>query len=549
MTAVPWNDLSPEMYERMVAVLLSHLHPESKRIDGTGGDGGRDVQIETVAGIQAFELKSFTGRVSQKRRTQIQKSLLRAKILNPVSWTLILPIDFTADVGTRKGEDSWFDGLRKLVPFPIDYCGLTWLDGKFAERWFIARYFLDHLSDEIVRLAELLDQERSALTAGVPEAGDRAARVVQQANELDPFYRFEITSDGSGWSIRVFPRYVGAEADRPITAEVTFSFPDDDAGRTARAALEKALDFGTEATVVSEYVQSASVDAPAHLGGLLERVEKVVIGPSLSTDDETRSFILACSRPDGRVVAELPVEARRSSVGRRGSILAAQDRTGILVADMTVDVMSKKLRIVLRTNLAPYYPGEMRPLARFLAAYGEPNVVTVRDVDGTPISEPTPAIGEPWMKVFMLRVIDDLALLQWASGVVRKVGPDFRREDLIELEKAARLLRGEALEVTWDRIAINLNPKAPQESRARMLAGNFDLAYQSREPYTATIAGATYRLGKAVRTEIPSARLESVSAEWATAGTIPDNAPIVYVPDRTDAGRVILVTDSTDAGA
>jgi hypothetical protein len=40
-----WEDLEPQKYENMVSVLLSRLHPDSQRIDGKGGDGGRDVQI------------------------------------------------------------------------------------------------------------------------------------------------------------------------------------------------------------------------------------------------------------------------------------------------------------------------------------------------------------------------------------------------------------------------------------------------------------------------------------------------------------------------
>ena len=48
-----------------------------------------------------------------------------------------MPIDFTP------AEIKWFDGLRLNVPFPIDRHGRTWLDGAFAARWFIARYFLE----------------------------------------------------------------------------------------------------------------------------------------------------------------------------------------------------------------------------------------------------------------------------------------------------------------------------------------------------------------------------------------------------------------------
>jgi hypothetical protein len=59
----------------MVAVLISRIHPEAQRIDGSGGDGGRDVQLPLPTGLEIFELKSFTGRMTATRRRQVEKSL------------------------------------------------------------------------------------------------------------------------------------------------------------------------------------------------------------------------------------------------------------------------------------------------------------------------------------------------------------------------------------------------------------------------------------------------------------------------------------------
>lgn len=49
MTPINWA-MSPEVYEDMVSCLLSHLNRETRRIDGSGGDGGRDVQFELPDG-------------------------------------------------------------------------------------------------------------------------------------------------------------------------------------------------------------------------------------------------------------------------------------------------------------------------------------------------------------------------------------------------------------------------------------------------------------------------------------------------------------------
>ena len=78
--SIRWNEFDPQGYEDMVSVLLSRLYPHARRIDGKGGDGGRDVQIareEDDPITNAFELKSFTGRITPGRRKQVARSLKR----------------------------------------------------------------------------------------------------------------------------------------------------------------------------------------------------------------------------------------------------------------------------------------------------------------------------------------------------------------------------------------------------------------------------------------------------------------------------------------
>jgi hypothetical protein len=96
MVRVRWEKFErTPLYEDMVSVLLSRLHPNAERIDGIGGDGGRDVQVRTPQRLDLFELKSFTGRIgarSPNRRRQIEESLRTAAGLQPDSWSLVVPI-------------------------------------------------------------------------------------------------------------------------------------------------------------------------------------------------------------------------------------------------------------------------------------------------------------------------------------------------------------------------------------------------------------------------------------------------------------------------
>jgi hypothetical protein len=58
---VDWADkrISPDVYEDMVAVLISRLHLEAQRIDGSGGDGGRDVQLPLPSGLEILNSRAL----------------------------------------------------------------------------------------------------------------------------------------------------------------------------------------------------------------------------------------------------------------------------------------------------------------------------------------------------------------------------------------------------------------------------------------------------------------------------------------------------------
>ena len=531
---IDWDNISENQFEDMVAVLLHHLYPKSEHIDGSGGDGGRDVQIDTGNGLVAFELKSFTGRLTPTRRRQVKRSLTRAAQLGPLSWTLVVPIDFTP------AEIEWFEQLRPSVPFPIDRRGRTWLDAEFAARWFLARYFLDHLSDEVVRLAEVLNQERAVLAGGVPDALDRASQLARQINELDPYYRFEIRTDGAGSSITVAPRYKGAQRDRPITGQFTLRFADDDDGRAARDAFERALDFGTAVTVPEQYLGRISLDMPAKLGDAIDRVTSLGLGPS-APDLESLTFLLVSVDPSKSTLAEVPVDLRVTNRGRRGAILEGTDLTGALRVGATVDVADGKLLVTFSVDATlAYYPHEMRPLARFLATFASPNLIGLRDTNGENLGELTSVAGEPFIEPWMPQVVEDLALVQWASGMTRKVGPGFTRDDLEAIGFGAALLRGGRVEVTWERIAAPLSRNVPEEIRRALVRGDTTLTYQSREAHGILVDGQTYRIGKGLLIEY-LARLESIPADWAAAGTIPDGADLVFVPGATNKASATLV--------
>ena len=546
MTAIEWARLSEKLYEDMGSVLLSHLYPTSTRLDGSGGDGGRDVQIIGDDGTDAFELKSFTGRMTSTRRTQVKKSLLKAKGLKPKSWTLIVPIDHTP------GELTWFEGLRSLVSFPITWRGRTWLDAQFGERPSIARYFLDDAAHEVIRLAEVLQQEQAVLAGGAPDALARAGRVVEQLNDLDPFYQYELTVGASVRRVSVSPRYQGALVDRPIGATARFVFPHDSAGRAAAEAFERALDFGTAVRVPAQYVEELRIEGPSQLGGTFEKAS--ILMEPIPGEAERRTFILATVAPEGQTLAELPMELERTNSGRSGSIWAGKDRTAALTATFTADIRTRAFNLKLSVHAIPnYYPQDMLPAVRFMDTFVKPNRVEVRLENGDRISELTDVPIERWASPHLRRLIEDLVLVQAAAGVMRKVPDRASVAEMNLIGVAAALLRGESIDLTWDRL-----PFTAHGDTQKLFQPDFSITLITREPHAVPYGGINYSLGKRARVDYQGRlagvvrrsgdqlTVEPLPAEWSESQTIPAGTEVMLEPAPSSSARISLVSDAAE---
>ncbi|MGC5322411.1 FxSxx-COOH system tetratricopeptide repeat protein [Micromonospora arida] len=126
---VPWLDYSAGQVEQLLASLLTRMMPTAQRIDGSGGDGGVDVQVPVVGGLHIYEIKRFADRLKPAQRRQIQESLLSAARSQStmVAWTLVVPLDPTP------GELEWFESqLQGLSPVPITWMGRTAIEAHLS---------------------------------------------------------------------------------------------------------------------------------------------------------------------------------------------------------------------------------------------------------------------------------------------------------------------------------------------------------------------------------------------------------------------------------
>ncbi|MBQ0896251.1 hypothetical protein KBX37_24685 [Micromonospora sp. U56] len=487
MNRVNWDNLDPATFEEICSVLVSRLHPNVQRIDGAGGDGGRDVQVPAESGPIIFEMKSFTGRLGAARRQQVRNSLRNAANHSPSVWNLVVPIDPTPN------EIEWFDTLAAAYSFECHWLGLTWLNDHMASHPDIYRHYLDGTNDEVVEVLRELAQEQAALTRGVPDALDRMKVLSTRANQLDPHYSFGLAVDKDGvTSVSVWPKYVGAEHERPIKVNASFAFPDSDEGRAAAAALRKTFDYGTPSIVVSEFVKRLEVDMPAGLGGSFSGGE-IRLGPAAT---EATGFTAQWRILDesGRAVGQLHLVPKSRNVGARGADLRLTDATQTVEVALRLDAGDMKIKAHFSYNRpVNALPSTVLPVLQFMSQVRPPHSAVLL-IDGKEASPPTPidkaiapGIDE---HLALVRALDDI---QRATGIYFPIPESFTDEELGSIASARRLLAGESVQSTLSSMTIKVPAGELASVRAAIESGPGPLVAEAE--LTVRIAGQEIPLG------------------------------------------------------
>lgn len=530
---IQWNDFEPRGYEDMVSVLLSRLHPDAQRIDGRGGDGGRDVQIvdgQDGSIIHAFELKSFTGRMTAGRRGQVKESLKRAASLGPARWTLVVPIDSTP------AKDDWFRKLGKDYSFPIEWYGKTWLDEKMSAFPDIRRYFLEGTNDEVVRLLLELQNEQAIVT-DVPDAIVRLRTLRERLNEIDPHYRYELSTgkdaaDGRptdvvfsvgfcDMRVDVYSKYLGATRDRPVTVKVKFLVDSDD------EMVQDALNYGLEATIPPHMVDSVTVDAPFGLGGDLTETELTLI--PINSLDEPVTLLLDIMDGD-TVLASLPVRLTERTSGLRGATLTGADSTGWLQARIKVNVETMGLEAKFWLTPQSTMPEALLPLCRWVDACKPPHHFRFRWQGQL---EPSIEIQKSFLADDSLsRIVEALVYLQKRCGIHWEMSPSLILEEGQQILAVAAMLKEGTIDFTWESWNLRLDPS---ELALKELMDGSSSAFLFRQDVRIEHEGMTVATVR-IQTHLESARLANLGAveRALKSGSVPH---LNLVPGESDKGQ------------
>ena len=538
--SIRWDELGRQKYEDMVSVLLSRLHPDAQRIDGKGGDGGRDVQIvhgQDGSMVAAFELKSLTGRMKPAQRNQVVRSLKRAAALEPERWTLVVPIDPTPK------EDAWFRQLAAGYCFPIEWRGETWLDEKMSAFPDIQRYFLEGAKDEVYHLLREIGQERARVT-DVHDVVGRIRTLLQRLDEIDPHYRYEFAtgivaansrpsdvalSVGLGdMRIDVYPKYIGASKDRPITISLNVVV------NPEYEAIQNSLDYGLRTTIPSHLIDSLVVDAPAGLGGSFTGYELDILPTDTSLDDPVT---LAVDVMDGdRIQASCPIQLTQQTGGLKGSVLTGTDSTGWLEMRLTVNVVDREFATEFSLDPKPVLPSTLVPLWRWLTSLQPERDLRIRWPQGLEMRSQV-RTSVP-LDERLGRVIEAFAYLQEHSGIYWKLSPSLIYEDGKEVVTAANLLKGKEIDLEWESINLNL---ARWGRKLEELMDGKPNSYLIEQDMWLELEGATIPIGR-VRTHIESARLAD-PGEVQQALTSGSLSHLRLVPGGNNKAQQFLVSE------
>ena len=539
--SIRWEDLGAQKFEKMVSVLLSRLYSDSQRIDGKGGDGGRDVQIIHAGGgsiTEAFELKSFTGRVGSGRRKQVKRSLERAADLRPARWTLVVPID------PNPSELEWFCQLGTSYCFPLEWRGKTWLDEKMAAFEDIRRSFLEDANAEVVRLLSELNKEQAILTR-VPDAVPRLESLRERLNEIDPYYRYELatlTGAANNWpsdvvfsvrqgDVRVaaYPKYRGAVQDRPVSIRARVSVGPED------LSILEQLGYGLETTIPHRIISSVTVDLPSRLGGDFSGGEFNIFPVDTELDDPIILSLRVMA--EDAVVASYPVQLKERTSGLRGSVFTGTDSTGWLTMRLTVDVVNEDVEAEFRVNPQSAIPTALVPLFQWLDAFQPARHLNIRWPEGFEVNS---AIGRPfWAEASPVRLVEALAYLQERTGFYWEMPLSYTDEEASEIVTIAAMMKGEIIDFRWNALNLNLDQLCPA---VKELSNGLPRPFMLEQEIFLQQEGGKVPIGR-MRSILESARLADPETfrQNLTDDSISPLA-VRLVPGDSDKGHRVLVT-------
>ena len=488
---IAWAEVgSGGRFEKIVSVLISTLHPHSQRIDGSGGDGGRDHQLISKNRTDLWQSKYFLNRLSESRtrKPQIEASLNAAAANQPDSWTLVTPMVPNPE------ELAWFNKLKPEYPFELVWRGADWLDANLAMHPGIVRHFMGE-NDRYVALLRELRAEQEAGIDGLPAARERLESLADRINDANPFYKVDFSLvDGQLNAIALRPKYCGAETESPIQGRFSVVIGDSPVDKDLKDRLEAAMDWGESVEIPSEYIRELEIDAPHGLGARGANDDtRIILGPA-GPDTITEHLQLLIRDSHDALLASLPVKLTERVRGQRGVTLKGADHTGIVTIRLRFDSTDFRMNANLSVTDQPtVLPASLLPVLRFLDRARYPNRLYLKF--GTcPEITSMDFPNEVTQPETSLNFIEELVQLQGSTNYVFELPARWTRQDELETHRAVQLSNGERVQFGSQTIRFSMEDSRLIEELLKEGAATYSLNFPGPD-YTAEICGHTLDLG------------------------------------------------------
>jgi hypothetical protein len=439
-TPIPWGRYSTDQVEDLIAALLLRRHRGAERMNGSGGDDGIDVLVPVGGGIHVFEIKSYRELLKPAQRRAIEKSARTAAEKNPdmVAWTLVMPLDHTP------AERRWMDkDLAAIAGVPVDWIGRTRLEVELAQHPDLVRSYapgsVEHLAFDL-----LAEHDRQAVPPRtIGEAVQRAQRLGDHANAIDPFYAFDISIQPAAVTVTARPKDQNAP---PLHGSVSFRA---EPGSREAGAIDDFMTYGLPLTVGAGNIADVQISLPESMKDLLPddlAAERLSLGPAPNAAQARQSARLDAVDESGRVLGSLSVTFTEAFRGPRGGTYrAGLDRSGFLRLVMKVGTGTRGEFEVHSQYTGDLLPSDLLPPLRFLDAARRAAGLRIT-MDGQTASARIPDAAARMPSVEnMIRIAEALERIQRAAGIAFPVPEHWSSADALNIAFYDELLhKGQA---------------------------------------------------------------------------------------------------------
>ncbi len=521
MSRVEWTRRTADEIETVIGIMLCRANPASIRVRPSRGDKGVDVYVPSGEGWTVYQVKSFTGSLSPSQKRQIRKAwdafaaLVKDRGLKIKAWYLIRPENPTWE------DQAFLDEVTVEAEFPCAWQGLDHCEALAADHPSVIDYYF---FDGKERLQEALRDLLSAVGAiggggdiSTPAGAAPGLEAIHAAiNAHDPHYRYDFSvtafeegrpptphdepglvaatvaaRNGRAVVFRIFARYREATSDRPVPGRFTLVA---EPGTAEAEAVRNFLEYGIPMSNIP--VRDLSIDLPGGLG--TERDEGMIsLGEARRETAQSTQLQLVVLDPKEDLeiaLADLEMNPPTTGLDGRRFAIAGQERHGVFSITLRVDPVDMRLLFSLTSQeLTGKVPADVLPGLYTLAALHPPNRFAIRVRNGPTLDGPREfpeAIGGDAEDLIPL--CESLATIQRHALTPIRI-PDFTqtaRGQAREWERAARMLNGDTVDLSWDRVSVDLEEDASLDN---ILSGAFTVA--TSFPLSVTVGGVEIDLG------------------------------------------------------